>query len=66
MNLARYDDATPNAIKLRTAIHKAELLLGTLKAVLDGSVPARRTLVDMAREEPYEGPVIHFRVDDLF
>ena len=66
MNLGRYDDSTPSAAKLKTAIHKAELLLGTLKAVQEGSVPARRTLVDIAREELYEGPVIRFRVDDLF
>jgi hypothetical protein len=66
MNLGRYDDSDIEPAKVQTAIHKAKLLLGTLQAVLDGSVPARRTLVDMAREEAYEGPVIRFRVDDLF
>jgi hypothetical protein len=66
MNLGRYDDSDVDAAKIQTAIYKAETLLGTLKSVQAGSVPARRTLVDMARDEAYEGPVIRFRVDDWF
>jgi hypothetical protein len=66
MKLDRYDDGDVVVPRITSAIHKARLLLETLQAVATGNKLARHTLVDMAREELYEGPVVKFRLDDLF
>ncbi len=66
MKLDRYDHLHPDTPKIATAINKAKLLVETLQRVKLGDVLARHVLLDMARDEPYEGPVIRFRTDDLF
>jgi len=66
MDLDRYKDSYPAPCHLAVAIKQAELLLALLKAVQAGDKPSRSNLLRMATDETYCGPVVKFRLDDLF
>ena len=66
MSKGRYDSSAARLGFVAEYIDKASVMLRALQRIEQGDMDAADELLRLARDLSYEGPVIQFRLDDLF